>query len=184
MVEDRVSGRLEGVRCAWDANDATAVGLLFARYCDDVRGFLARASGTDARDLDDLVQSTFEAVPRAARGFDGRSSVRTWLLGIANNIVRRHVRTEIRRRRLVAAVAECLPIGTTADLADDHDRSRRLHTAIDALPPRLRDPFLLVYREGLSGAAASKIVGTREGTIWKRLHEARAVLRTALVSMG
>jgi RNA polymerase sigma-70 factor, ECF subfamily len=162
--------------------ESAALGALFDRYEGAVRGFLARLSGTDDRDLDDLVQLTFEAVPRAARRFDGRSTVRTWLLGVANNVARHHVRSEIRRRRLSESVADDLR-GAAVDGADQvltRERAARVREAIADLPAKLREVFVLVYLEGVPGRDVAELVGAREGTVWKRLHQARARLRHSL----
>jgi RNA polymerase sigma-70 factor (ECF subfamily) len=160
--------------------EPAALGALFDRYYQVVRGFLARMSGTDDRDLDDLVQITFETVPRAARRFDGRSSVRTWLLGVANNVARHHVRSEIRRKRLSEAAFEGPQVvdGTAQVLT--RERAARIREAIAGLPPKLREAFVLVYLEGVPGREVADLLGTREGTIWKRLHQARARLRESL----
>jgi len=148
-------------------------------------------SGTDDRDLDDLVQVTFETVPRAARRFDGRAQVKTWLFGIATNIVRHHVRSEIRRKRftenVAAAAAAASPRPGTADAAAEvfeRERATRLREAILALPPRLREAFLLVYVEGVPGREVAVALGVREGTVWNRLHQARALLRESLAGEG
>lgn len=162
--------------------EPAALGALFDRHVDAVRGFLARLSGTDDRDLDDLVQLTFEAVPRAARRFDGRSSVKTWLFGVANNIARHHVRSEVRRRRAAEAVAaepRPEPLDGAAQVLT-REQAARVRAAIADLPPRLREVFVLVYLEGVPGREVAALVGAREGTIWKRLHQARARLREAL----
>ena len=162
--------------------ERAALGILFDRHHDRVRGFLARMSGTDERDLDDLVQQTFEAVPRAARRFDGRGQVSTWLIGVANNVARHHVRSEMRRKRFSATVADS-PLPGTADGGSDvlaRERAARLEAAIAGLPPKLREAFILVYLEGVSGRDVAGLVGAREGTVWKRLHEARALLRQSL----
>ena len=162
--------------------ESAALGALFDRYYQVVRGFLARLSGTDDRDLDDLVQITFETVPRAARRFDSRSSVRTWLLGVANNVARHHVRSEIRRKR----VSEAAAAGGGPEIVDGtahvltRERAARVRDAIAALPPKLREAFVLVYLEGVPGRDVADLLGTREGTIWKRLHQARARLRDSL----
>jgi RNA polymerase sigma factor (sigma-70 family) len=171
----------EALVAAAATGESAALGALFDRYYDAVRGFLARMSGTDDRDLDDLVQVTFETVPRAARRFDGRAQVRTWLLGVANNVARHHVRTEIRRRRLSEAVAADArtPSDATATILE-RERAERLRQAIAGLPPKLREVFVLVYLEGVPGPEVADLLGVREGTIWKRLHEARAHLRATL----
>jgi RNA polymerase sigma-70 factor (ECF subfamily) len=73
---------------ACGAGDTEALGALFDRRQGDVRRFLFRLAGTDARDLDDLVQMTFLEALRASARFRGGSTVKTWLFGIAANIVR------------------------------------------------------------------------------------------------
>ena len=173
----------EALVAAAAASETAALGALFDRHHDAIRRFLGRLSGTDDRDLDDLVQMTFEAVPRAARRFDGRAPVRTWLFGVANNVARHHVRTEIRRKRLSQALAASAREDRAADAAAEvleRERADRLRHAIAALTPKLREAFVLVYLENVPGTDAAQVLGIREGALWKRLHEARARLRSAL----
>lgn len=173
----------EALVAACGTGESAALGALYDRHATTIRRFLARMSGTDERDLDDLVQATFELVARAARSFDGRSSARTWLFGVANNTARHHVRTEIRRRRLAEAATLAGEQSAPRDPSDEaiaHERAARLQEAIVALPPKLRETFVLVYLEGLPGGEVAELLNTREGTIWKRLHEARAKLRRLL----
>lgn len=172
----------EALVAACATGELAALGALYDRHATGVRRFLARLSGTDDRDLDDLVQTTFEAVLRAAGSFDGRSAVRTWLIGIANNTARHHVRSEIRRRRLADATRANLGV-TSGDATGDvlaRERAAALREAIVALPTKLRETFVMVYLEGLSGAQVARLLDVREGSIWKRLHEARALLRDRL----
>jgi RNA polymerase sigma-70 factor (ECF subfamily) len=161
--------------------EPAALGALFDRYYDTVRRFLARLSGTDERDLDDLVQATFELVPRAALRFEGGSSVTTWLLGVATNVARHHVRTEIRRKRLAeAARAQPPPAADASGAILERERATRLHEAILELSPKLREAFVLVYLEGIPGREAARLLEISEGALWKRLFEARARLRQQL----
>jgi RNA polymerase sigma-70 factor (ECF subfamily) len=178
---DEMSDEALVAACATGEN--AALGALYDRHVDAVRRFLARMSGTDDRDLDDLVQATFETVPRAARRFGGESQVRTWLFGVANNVARHHVRSEVRRKRLASAFAEERRGGAAADSAAEvmeRERAARLQAAIAALPDKLREAFVLVYLEGIGGGEVAKLLGVREGTIWKRLFQARARLRESL----
>jgi RNA polymerase sigma-70 factor (ECF subfamily) len=163
----------EALVAACGTGERSALGALYDRHATTIRRFLARLSGTEERDLDDLVQATFEVVVRAAPRFDGRSSVRTWLIGIANNTARHHVRTEVRRRRLREAASAQPQITATGE----HGERERLHEAICELPPKLREALVLVYLEGFTGPEAAAAIGVREGTVWKRLHEAREGLR-------
>ncbi len=59
---------------------------------------MARSHGLGASDADDAVQAAFIAVLGAASSFAGRSTVRSWLLGIVINASRNLARSQRRRR--------------------------------------------------------------------------------------
>lgn len=160
-------------RCA--TGDKAALGDLFDRHAARVRAFVSRLGSCDDAELDDVVQVTFETVYSIARRFDGRSEVRTWILGIARNVSRRQARTRLRQRRIaIELVKQPAP---AADSADDRvqreQQVAKLRRALELLSPKLREVFVLVYVEGLSGAEAAQILNIKEGAIWKRLHDAR-----------
>ena len=70
-----------------------------------------------------------------------------------------------------------------ADATEDvlaRERVLAMRRAITALPVALREAFVLVYLEGIPGSEVAALLEVREGTIWDRLHEARARLRVAL----
>lgn len=162
------------------ARDSTALGVLFDRRHLDVRRFLFRLAGTDQSDLDDLVQATFLEALRSSRSFRGESSVKTWLFGIAANIVRHHVRSEIRKKTFLVALAIEPPVEpTSADaLARRREHLSRLQSAIPQLPHDLRTAFVMCDIEGIAGVEAARVLGVPPGTLWRRLHDARARLRT------
>lgn len=165
--------------------DAGALEELFLRHGDRVYRVLRRARGVHARDLDDLVQSTFIEVFRAAPAYAGKASVSTWLLGIAINVMRHHVRRESRRRLLAVAAVDVLRAGT-ADRPPDEDLARsqflrRLERQLAALPPDLQLVFTLCEIEGLRGVDVARTLRVPEGTVWRRLHAARTRLRQALL---
>ena len=58
------------------------------------------AALVDPDTADDLPQETYLRAFRALPAFEGRSSARTWLLGIARRACADHLRTVVRRRRL------------------------------------------------------------------------------------
>jgi len=165
--------------------DAAALEELFHRHGDRVYRVLGRARGVHPRDLDDLVQSTFIEVFRAAPAYAGKSAVGTWLLGIAINIMRHHVRGESRRRSLVAAASDVLPTQVVWRLPDEAAaRSQfllRLERELAILPGDLQLVFTLCEIEGLRGVDVARLLGVPEGTVWRRLHAARTRLRAALL---
>src|SRR4029079_1396032 len=86
----------------------------------------------DPRHADDRTQETFLRAFRALPQFEARSTVRTWLLGIARRTCADHIRVAQRRRRLdaqLAAITDATPTDPTADPAGDvlaHDLLARL----------------------------------------------------------
>jgi RNA polymerase sigma-70 factor (ECF subfamily) len=165
----------EALLAACALGDRAALGALFDRHVEPVRVFLCHLVICDAADVDDLVQTTFETLQRTAGSFRQRSGVKTWILGIAKNVARHHLRTRIRQRRIATElVHEPKPQGEILDeqLARQ-ERILRLRAAISELTPKLREVFVLVYVQGISGTEAASILGIREGTVWKRLHVAR-----------
>ncbi|HEX3698387.1 MAG TPA: RNA polymerase sigma factor [Polyangia bacterium] len=174
----------EDLLTACARGEAVALEELFNRHGDRVYRVLGRARGVDAKDLDDLVQSTFIEVFRSAPGYAGKAAVSTWLLGIAVNVMRHHVRGESRRRSMVAAATDAL-WRTTADPPDeDAVRSQflsRLERSLALLPSDLSLVFTLCEIEGLRGVDVARALGIPEGTVWRRLHDARTRLRAALM---
>ena len=65
-----------------------ALGELYDRYQAGLRSFLGRAT-RDSHDVDDLLHATFLAAAKTAERYDGRSSCRPWLVGIAAQLLRR-----------------------------------------------------------------------------------------------
>ena len=166
----------EGLVAACATGDRAARALLFERFLDVVHRFVARMRGSDPHSVEDLVQITFLAAFQSAAKFRG-GHVRGWLFGIASNQVRLYARTEIRRKRVLAAVAELPPPGarmTDAMLAS------KLPDAIAQLPHDQRAALVLIDLEGERGPEAAAALGIPVGTLWRRVFEARRALRAAL----
>jgi RNA polymerase sigma-70 factor (ECF subfamily) len=165
--------------------DGDALGQLYDRYHQDVWRFACRLTG--GGDVDDLVQETFVAVGKAAARYRERASgVRSWIFGVAVNVARHHRRTEARRRRLleVAAVEPEAPGETPHHEATRREQMRRLNDAMSELSHDLRVPFVMCQIEGVPGPEAASVLGIPEGTLWRRLHQARKALGAALAVEG
>ena len=86
------------------AGDRAAVELVYVAHHAAIRGFARRLVG-DAASAEDIVHETFVALPRAIRRFRGEGSLRAFLIGVAANHSRRHVRSATRRRRATERLA-------------------------------------------------------------------------------
>ncbi len=161
--------------------DQGALAQLYDRHHLQVWRFLARLLGSSCPEVDDLVQSTFVEVWRSAPRFQGRSQVCSWILGISHNLARRHMRDGSRRRVAMAALKDVTPHAFEPEEAwQDKLLLERLEDALQSLSPKLRATFVLCDLEGIKGVEAAEVLNTRPGTVWRRLHEARSKLRTAL----
>jgi RNA polymerase sigma-70 factor, ECF subfamily len=171
----------EALVAACATGDRTARAALFERHLDGVHRFVARMTAADAAAVDDLVQTTFLRAFEAAARFRGASQVRSWLFGIALNVVRGYARGEIRRKTALAAVdAPAIEPATAPARLDQRRQLARLEAAIGQLRHDLRAVFVLVDVEGMRGVDAAAALAVPEGTVWRRLHEARMALRAAL----
>jgi RNA polymerase sigma-70 factor (ECF subfamily) len=96
--------------------------------------------------------------------------------------VRHDVRGEIRRKRLMLTYAEVpRPPGTSPhEAAERRELVERLAVALRELPHDLRVAFVLCDLEEVRGTEAARALGVREGTLGRRLHDARRALRLAL----
>jgi RNA polymerase sigma factor (sigma-70 family) len=171
--------RDEALVAACAAGDQAALGLLYDRHQAIVWRFAARLSGP--RDADDVVQSTFLEAWRSAPRFQARSGVRTWLLGIAHNLLRRQRRDHVRQRAAFAVLEAAEPPPRSPEGAwQDRLLVERVEVALMALTPEQRAAFVLCDLEGLKGVEAARVLDVRPGTLWRRLFDARRALRRAL----
>jgi len=166
--------------------DATALGQAFDRYHRDVYRFLSRLRGL--RDLDDLVQNAFMALPAAAAGFHGEGSPRGFVLGVALQHARRERRRWFRRFSLWQSHVDDLDLPPSPADPEQHSIDRqavdKLRRAVAALPDAQRETFLLIEAEGLSGEDAARALDVPLNTVWTRLHHARNTLRDTLRREG
>ncbi|MEV6971113.1 sigma-70 family RNA polymerase sigma factor [Hamadaea sp. NPDC051192] len=127
----------------------------------------------DPGTADDLTQETYLRAFRALPAFEGRSSARTWLLGIARRACADHLRQVVRRRRLeqrlAMEAATQLPGGDPADRHGSGD-------LVAALGDERRSAFVLTQLLGLSYAEAAEVEGVPVGTIRSRVARARTEL--------
>lgn len=166
----------EALAAACVTGDRAAQTLLFERHVDAVHRFISRMRSSDASSIDDLVQATFIAAFQSADRFKG-PRLQSWLYGIATNVMRGYVRKEIARKRIASSLAE-QPVARTAAPRDVD--VARLRDAIATLSPKLREVIVLVDLEGASGTDCAAALGVPEGTVWRRLSDARAQLRARL----
>lgn len=143
------------------------------------------------QDAEDVLQNTFLKALQSLPGFEGRSSLNTWLYRIAIN----EALMLVRRRRPEVHIAEeageetadlPLPVQLTdwcclpePDFLSS-EAKQALDRAISNLPEKLRVVFLLRDIEGLSIQETTEALGLTETAVKTRLLRARLRLREEL----
>ena len=163
------------------AADAAAVGEVYDLHHRAVRAFATRLVG-DASAAEDLVHEVFVSLPRAMRGYRFESSLRTFVISIAVNHARHHVRSATRRRAAMGRLA-LEPEGNSQDpeqLQRRKELASLLTRALDSLPLDQRVAFVLCEVEERTSREVAEITGVPEGTVRTRLHHAKRKLREEL----
>lgn len=135
-----------------------------------------RHLGVPGSDVQDQAQEVFVVVHRGLSGFDGRSSLRTWIYGICLRVASNHRRKAyVRRERAVAEPPEA--IDPTAQAAIEHgQRWPALQRLLDTLDADKREVFVLYELEELSMREVAEACGCPLQTAYSRLHAARRLL--------
>jgi RNA polymerase sigma-70 factor, ECF subfamily len=167
---------------------------------------LARLHAPSQEVAEEVLQETWMAVLRGIDGFEGRASLRSWVIGILLNQARRHGRRERRSLPFAAlrranedgrdepAVAAAAfqgrngryPGGWVVPPARPEAPGERLDAdalrgaitaAIAALPPRQRDVLAMRDVLGLGADEVCTVLGVTDGNQRVLLHRARSRVR-------
>lgn len=163
------------------AGERAALAELYDAHAEGLRRFARQLTGESAA-AEDLVHDVFVALPHALAGFRGDGSIGSFLLSIAANKARNHVRQAMRARATAAKLAAS-PADKTRSPEQLHDAERvraALLRALDTLPLKQRLAFTLCDVEGLGSEEAARILGVPAATVRTRLHHARSTLRVRL----
>jgi len=162
--------------------DRRALGVLAERYERLLLSLACAILGS--RDVAvDAVQETWLRVIRYAAGYNGRSSVKTWL----HRIVINQCRTLLSARPAATGEEPARTPGAKRDPAAEaarQDESEQLKRAVETLSPPLRETVLLCYTHGLTHEEAAEAMDVPVGTVKSRLHAALEQLRMELQARG
>ncbi len=152
---------------------AAAVARLVELFYERIYAFLRRLAGNDA-DAADLTQRTFVRVQQSLPSFAGRSSVGSWIHGIAYHVYvdwrRISHRTEPRPDEWWA---DCPSDAVSpADAVAQSDLARKLFAAVDQLEAGLRESVHLHYYQGLTLQETADAMNVATSTVKYRLRQA------------
>lgn len=130
--------------------------------------------GVPAHALDDAVQEVWLTVHRRLPSFEGRSALRTWLFGIAMNVVRNQRRADDRRARYLAEL-EVTP-ATPPDPQSLHEGQEAwllVQGFLATLDEQRRTIFVCNLLEHLSAEETAEVAGVDVATVYKRARSLR-----------
>jgi RNA polymerase sigma-70 factor (ECF subfamily) len=163
--------------------DETSAAQLIELYYERIYAFLRRLTANDS-DAADLTQRTFSSVWQALPTFAGRSSVSSWIHGIAY-----HVYVDWRRvnRPTEPRSNEWWGGCPSADAGPDEivarqDMRARVYAVVDELDRDLRETVHLHYYQSLTLEETAAALGIAVSTVKYRLRSALAELQRRLAA--
>ena len=166
--------------------DPAAFTQFYRTHVDEVTRFVARRVA-DPHLVADLTAEVLVAVIDAAPRYRGSfGGPRTWLYGIARNVIAAEFRRSAREHRAERMVAgrrllDADDIERMAEKIDALRQVRELHAELQVLPEGERAVLELVSVDGLTVAEAASALNIRQVTARVRLHRARLALRSGSV---
>jgi RNA polymerase sigma-70 factor (ECF subfamily) len=168
---------------AWADGDRNAGRALIAENYGRVVRFFQHKAGANA---DDLVQITFLRCSERVGTFSGTGSFRSFLFGIARNVLLEHIRVQVRDRRNepdfnATSIADLQP-GVWTQALQQHEH-RMLIQALQLIPLENQMLLELYYWEELSVAEVASALEIAVGTVKSRLFRARGQLQDAMAKV-
>lgn len=168
------------------AGDPAAAQGFFERHLDRLYEFVhyrVGRAGPGGFASEDVVQETLLTALESLQNFDGRSSLHTWLCGIARN----KIRSQRRKRRpvplqdvladseedidAILAAVEDAPL--PEHVLEARETEELVGATLSSLPDEYRDALLAKYVEGASVRAIGDAAGKSEKAAESLLHRAR-----------
>lgn len=155
-------------------------GAAIHRYC--------RQLVDDADLADEAHQMTFVQAFEGLGRFARRSSLRTWLFGIAHHRCLDLLKIHRRRQKRFPLMDELperpAPVETSEDHLAARSRIGALGECLRQLAPHIRAAVLLRFQQGLTYEEMSRLEGERPATLQARVVRALPVLRRCLERKG
>jgi len=161
------------------AGDRQALGFLYARYADNVYGYV-RSIVHDQHEAEDITQQVFAKLINVIGKYEERDvPFFAWILRVSRNVAVDHI-----RRHRAIPVEEVRAVDDIGGGPEDRERMNELREALALLPPDQREVLVLRHFAGLSPTEIAQRTGRTEGSVHGLHHRARRALTAELSSRG
>lgn len=160
----------------WRAGDRDAGGELLRRYIPTLHAFFRKRT---SRNVEELVQRTLVVCLDAIGHFEGRSSFKVFLLGIARNQFLKNLPVPGRAEEEPATLTT-FPEDSPSQLLASKQELQVLFEALTSLSSPFRDVLQMFYWEGMSIEEIAVALDISSGTVKSRLGRGREMLRVQL----
>ena len=144
----------------------------------EVFGWALSRCNQDRAVAEDLMQQAYVELIAGNARFDGRSTLKTFVFAVVQNLANSRFRRLATRLRLLRQYAD--PDTSNPNDVGDPVAAPGLWAAVQALPNRQRDVIELVFCRDLTIEEASRVMGVSTGTGRVHYDRAKKALRKAL----
>jgi RNA polymerase sigma factor (sigma-70 family) len=200
MSSGKGNAILRGLRgiAAAEANRNQSDGELLRRFLNDrdqgaFTALLRRHEGMvmaicrrwlPASDAEDAFQATFLALSKAGPSLSGSEVLGGWLHQVAYRVCMKAQRSAVRRKTREQSATPVRQAPAADEEVSLREAGRLLDEEVARLPETLRTVFVLCCFQERSRAEVARQLGVQEGTVWRRLSQARQRLRDRLGRRG
>jgi RNA polymerase sigma-70 factor (ECF subfamily) len=155
--------------------DEAAFTTLYRRRQAGIYRFALQMSGSEAV-AEEVTQEVFLLLVREPESYDAaRGPLRSFLFGVARNLVLRLLEDGRQREPLEEEDLPAAPSCTMAEIARS-EQIEAVRQAVLSLPTKYREVVVLCDLQELSYEDAAAALACAVGTVRSRLHRARALL--------
>jgi RNA polymerase sigma-70 factor (ECF subfamily) len=165
--------------------DSSAFDMLVLKYQNRISKLIARFVRNPA-DVQDVAQEAFIKAYRALPNFRGESAFYTWLYRIAINTAKNHLVASARKSPSYAVDVQEVEKYDASEWLKEYATPERellaseiqatVNTALEVLPPDLREAITLREIEGLSYEDIAQVMDCPIGTVRSRIFRAREAI--------
>ncbi|MDB6056682.1 MAG: polymerase, sigma-24 subunit, subfamily [Verrucomicrobiales bacterium] len=166
--------------------DRDAFTELVRKYQNPIAAFAYSNCG-DIAQSEDLAQDTFVVAWRKLRDLKEPSKFKSWLFGIARNLINNSARKQTRNPLAASSeldenLTSAAPAGNPTDHAITKEEQAILWRALEQIPEPYREPLVLFYREHQSIQRVADVLDLTEEATRQRLSRGRKLLHERVVA--